>query len=140
MNSGLLSWPGAGVGGGFPKGTKLLFQQTAAPLGWTKDVVHNDKALRVVSGAASSGGTNSFTTSLINAVTASSTTLSTAQLASHNHSHGHTANTGAGGSFEANGTAGTGTAFTGSNGSGTSHNHTVTLGVQYVDVIIATKD
>lgn len=41
-------------------GTKMLFQQTAAPSGWTKDTTHNDKALRVVSGTASSGGSTEF--------------------------------------------------------------------------------
>src|SRR5712671_6740374 len=34
----------------FASGTRLLFQQTSAPTGWTKDTTHNDKALRVVSG------------------------------------------------------------------------------------------
>jgi hypothetical protein len=45
----------------FPAGTRILFQQTSAPTGWTKDTTQNDKALRVVSGTASSGGTASFT-------------------------------------------------------------------------------
>lgn len=44
----------------FPSGTKLLFQQTSAPTGWTKDVSNNDKALRIVSGAAGTGGTTAF--------------------------------------------------------------------------------
>lgn len=44
----------------FPSGTRLLFQQTAAPTGWTKDTTQNDKALRVVSGTASTGGTTAF--------------------------------------------------------------------------------
>lgn len=47
---------------GFPTGTRMLFAQTAAPVGWTKDTEHNDKALRIVSGDASSGGTTPFTT------------------------------------------------------------------------------
>jgi hypothetical protein len=46
----------------FPTGTKMLFQQTAAPTGWTKDTTHDNKALRVVSGTASTGGTVAFTT------------------------------------------------------------------------------
>ena len=47
----------------FPSGTKMLFQQTSAPTGWTKITSSvNNKALRVVSGTASSGGTNAFTT------------------------------------------------------------------------------
>jgi hypothetical protein len=44
----------------FPSGTLMLFQQTAAPTGWTKQTTHNDKTLRVVSGSASSGGTTAF--------------------------------------------------------------------------------
>ncbi len=44
----------------FVSGTLMLFQQTAAPTGWTKQTTHNDKALRVVSGSASSGGTTAF--------------------------------------------------------------------------------
>ena len=46
----------------FPTGTAMLFAQTSAPTGWTKSTTHNNKALRVVSGSASSGGSNSFTT------------------------------------------------------------------------------
>lgn len=46
----------------FPSGTRMLFQQSAAPTGWTKDTTHNDKLLRVVSGAVSSGGGVPFST------------------------------------------------------------------------------
>lgn len=45
----------------FPSGTALLFRQTAAPTGWTKDTTHNDKALRVVNGTVGSGGSMAFT-------------------------------------------------------------------------------
>ena len=31
-------------------GTTMLFQQSTAPTGWTKQTTHNDKALRVVTG------------------------------------------------------------------------------------------
>ena len=49
----------------FPSGTKMLFQQTAAPTGWTKVTSGVDnKALRVVSGTVGSGGTNAFTNTL----------------------------------------------------------------------------
>jgi hypothetical protein len=44
-----------------PSGTSMLFIQTSAPTGWTKSTAHNDKALRVVSGTASSGGSVGFT-------------------------------------------------------------------------------
>jgi X-X-X-Leu-X-X-Gly heptad repeat protein len=46
----------------FPSGTAMLFIQTAAPTGWTKSVTHDNKALRIVSGTASSGGSVAFTT------------------------------------------------------------------------------
>ena len=45
---------------GFPRGTRMLFQQSAAPTGWTKDATLNDKALRVTGGTAGSGGSVSF--------------------------------------------------------------------------------
>lgn len=44
----------------FPTGTKMLFRQTNAPTGWTKDVTHNNKALRLVNGTVSAGGTSTF--------------------------------------------------------------------------------
>ena len=55
-------------------GTKMLFQQTSAPTGWTKDSTHNNKALRVVTGTASSGGSNSFTNAFNSTKTVSGTT------------------------------------------------------------------
>ena len=43
----------------------MLFQQTAAPTGWTKVTSNVDnRALRVVSGTAGSGGTNAFSNTL----------------------------------------------------------------------------
>ena len=47
----------------FPSGTKMLFQQTSAPTGWTKitSSVEN-KSLRVTSGTVGSGGNVAFTT------------------------------------------------------------------------------
>lgn len=44
-----------------PTGSKMLFIQTAAPTGWTKDITHNNKALRLVNGTAGTGGTANFT-------------------------------------------------------------------------------
>ena len=43
-------------------GDTTLWYQAAAPVGWTKSTTHNNKALRVVSGAGGgSGGTTAFT-------------------------------------------------------------------------------
>jgi len=80
----------------FAPGTKMLFQQTAAPTGWTKDTTHNNKALRVVSGTASSGGSVAFTTAFASqgvGGTVGNTTLTTAQIPAHSHS-GSTDSTG----------------------------------------------
>ena len=46
----------------FPSGTRMIFQQTSAPTGWTKDTTDtNQRALRVVSGSVGSGGNTDFT-------------------------------------------------------------------------------
>jgi hypothetical protein len=48
--------------GEFSSGTTLLFYQASAPTGWTKVTTHDNKALRVVSGAGGgSGGSTAFT-------------------------------------------------------------------------------
>jgi hypothetical protein len=72
--------------GGFAPGTVMLFVQTAAPTGWTKSTTHDNKALRVVSGSVTTGGTQNFTAVLNGNVGA--TTLTTAQMPSHTHTPG----------------------------------------------------
>jgi len=149
--------------GVFPSGTKMLFQQTAAPTGWTKDTSHDNKALRVVSGTAGSGGSVAFTTAFASQAVSGSvgnTTLTEVQIPSHTHdvgfpSHALAAEFGGGTvsctfSFipdSVNSSTGYGStwyAFGGSPG-GQAHNHSFTgtainMDVQYVDLIIATKD
>ena len=76
-------------------GTKMLFAQTAAPTGWTKDTTNNDdSAIRVVTGTAGTGGTNAFSTLDATAVgtinssvsgTTGSHALSTSQIPAHRH-------------------------------------------------------
>lgn len=133
----------------FPSGTVMLFVQTNAPTGWTKSTTHNNKALRVVSGTASSGGSVAFTTAFASqsvSGTVGATTLSTSQIPSHGHNTG-SFNPSVSGSF--NGTFhinnGGNNISTQNTGGGGSHDHSFTgtainLAVQYVDVIIATKD
>lgn len=49
----------------YPSQTKKLFFQAAAPTGWTKSTLHNNKMLRVVSGTGGgSGGSVAFTSVL----------------------------------------------------------------------------
>lgn len=159
----------SGAWANIPAGTAMLFAQTAAPTGWTKSTTHDNKALRVVSGAASSGGSVAFTTAFASqSVTGTNDpyTLQIADIPSHTHTatvtdpgHFHTfTNTVAGGGViiaagtsYSNPSGNTGTSTTGitvansSTGGGGGHTHTFTgtainLAVQYVDVIIATKD
>ena len=49
---------------GFPTGTRVVLQQTSAPLGYTKDTTAalNDSAFRCVVGSATTGGTAAFST------------------------------------------------------------------------------
>jgi len=68
----------------FPSGTKMTFQQTAAPTGWTKDTTHDNKALRVVSGTAGSGGSVNFTTAF-GSQNVGATALTSAQIPGHTH-------------------------------------------------------
>ena len=123
-----------------PAGTLMLFQQTSAPTGWTKQTTHNDKALRVVSGTASSGGSNSFSTVMAQTVVGG-TALTIAQMPAHVHGTVISSSTGSSTSAGVitNGTADTSLPTT-SNGSGSTHNHTITMSMQYVDIIIASKN
>jgi hypothetical protein len=153
------------AGGGFPTGTVMLFAQTAAPTGWTKDTTnYNNSGLRIVTGTASTGGTVDFTTAFasqtpagsvsITAVSGSAgaTTLTTPQIPSHTHTV--TASSSVSripGSGPAASTTPSNTGPTGGDGS---HTHpfsfssgtasftgtAINLAVKYVDVIRATKD
>ena len=134
----------AAAGGGFPSGTLMLFQQTSAPTGWTKQTTHDNKALRVVSGTASTGGSVAFTTAFASGLSAGATTLSTTQMPSHTHvaSNGTMEVSGYGTGMGGWGITGSGyNSVTGSTGGGGSHTHTIpSFAVAYVDLIIASKD
>jgi hypothetical protein len=144
-----------------PSGTVMLFAQTAAPTGWTKNTTTgNQHALRVVTGTAGTGGSVDFTTALASqgvtgtvsvSGSAGNTTLSTPQIPSHSH----TQRFGAGGyTFPLSGsTPGVqNPSQTGSTGGGGSHSHPLTISsstfsgnainmaVRYIDVIRATKN
>jgi hypothetical protein len=122
----------------FDAGTRLIFAQTAAPTGWTKDTTnYNNHALRVVTGSASTGGSVDFTTAFASGLSAGATTLSTAQMPSHSHSvNTNGVNGGCPGS-----NSGPNSASTGAEGGGGSHNHTIpSFAVKYLDVITATKN
>lgn len=138
--------------GEFAAGTVMLFVQTSAPTGWTKSTSHNDKALRVVSGTASTGGSTAFTTVFaartIDRANLPNVTLGTTTNGAHTHtvtsvSDTTVATSGAGAHAYQT------TRTTSSNGDHThttdSINGNVTqtafdFAVQYVDCIIAARD
>lgn len=165
MGTGSASTDSACISQLMPATTSCLFVQTSAPTGWTKSTTHNDKALRVVSGTASSGGSVAFSTAFASqsvAGTVGNTTLDVTQIPAHSHTytdpgHNHnipnTAIGGAGGAGRVltgadtsptTGTSGIGITINNTGGGG-SHTHTFTgtainLAVNYVDVILCTKD
>jgi hypothetical protein len=125
----------------FPSGTLMLFQQTNAPVYWTKQTTYDDRALRVTSGIAGAGGANSFLNSFQANVATSSTTITQSTMPSHSHSYAAqaaAASVTGGGSLPLN--VSTTTANTGLTGGDNVHNHIFTINVQYVDLIICQKD
>jgi hypothetical protein len=132
-----------GAASSFPSGTLMLFQQTAAPTGWTKQTTHNDKALRVVSGTAGSGGLSAFST-VFGKTATDPFTLATTYMPSHTHN----VNVPTSISAEAQAGSGAPNLWFGANiavptssvGGDTPHLHGIDLRVLYVDLIIASKN
>lgn len=166
-SNGYIVWSGAIAGNGgypnlIPAGTAMLFAQTNAPTGWTKVTTHDNKALRVVSGAASSGGTTGFTAAFNTSFTSDGTTLTESQIPAHRHGMfdqydnteayelgnfpAYTAAWGSnsGGdteySINSNLNLDANYGVSGATGDGQAHTHTMNFNVAYVDVIIATKN
>ena len=153
------STPSAG-GTVIPAGTVILFYQATAPTGFTQVTTQNNKALRVVSGTGGGiGGTTAFTTVFTNQTVSTSvsisgttgaTTLDTSQIPSHDHTFAQVSGCGgSAGVITGNGGPATGT--TSATGGGGSHTHSfsgsgsgtssaVTLNVQYIDIILASKN
>lgn len=133
-----------------PSGTVMSFFQAAAPVGWTQVTTHHNKAMRVVGGAGGgSGGSVPFTSAFTSQAVSgsnSATTLTSAQIPAHSHpipTYGDETGTGfvcaGSGPFVSNINSWENT------GGGGSHSHTFTgtainLAVQYIDIIIASKD
>jgi hypothetical protein len=127
----------------FEAGILALFQQSAAPTGWTKQITHNNKALRIVSGTASSGGTTAFTTLLNSTTSSEGHTLVEAEIPAHTHNvlwATSTAGAGFHHSTALDGATNNVTYPTDETGGDGSHAHDIIMDLQYVDVIIASKD
>jgi hypothetical protein len=151
----------------FPTGTRMSFQQTAAPTGWTKDTTAaiDNSAMRLVTGSVVNGGSVDFTTAFASQTPAGSvsittvsgsagaTTLTTPQIPSHTHTIdvgsvvGSTMGRGLAApiafSYNSGATGGGGShthPFSFSSGSGTFTGTAINLAVKYYDFIIATID
>jgi len=141
-----------------PVGSVMLFYQNAAPTGWTLVTTQNNKALRVVSSAGGvAGGTTSFSSVFANqtptittsGLSAGATTLTTAQIPAHTHTGGVVGPSFCYPNFTACAYSGIAVTNTGSTGGGGSHTHSIlgtatstaiTLNVQYIDIILASKN
>lgn len=130
----------------FPPGQTLVTASTSAPAGWTKLTTHNNKALRLVNGAVSSGGSTDFTSVF------GSRTITIGNLPAHSHTindpghtHTYTISLGPPNGLSDSGNSSSNTTNTGSNTTGITINNTgsgtaMDFAVQYVDVTIITKN
>lgn len=135
----------------FASGTRMVFQQTAAPTGWTKDTTAaiNNGALRTVTGSVTTGGSVNFTAAFSSqsvSGTVGNHTLTVGQMPAHNHTYtppdpqlAYAAGAAATAAVPGSATN------TGNRGGGNAHNHSfsgtaINLAVKYYDVIIAQKD
>jgi len=121
-------------------GTVAIFRQSSAPSSWTKDTSNNNnRALRCVTGSASSGGNVAFTTAFASkpvsgnvstnvstnvSVSVGNHTLSNDQLPLHSHPNGATGNQSVNMTQPNNGVQNkTSAANTGNVGNNLAHNH-----------------
>jgi hypothetical protein len=126
-----------------PAGTIVLFRQSNAPTGWTKDTTnYNEHALRVVTGTAGSGGSVNFTTAFASqgvsgsvggtgasgiSGTADAMTLTEAQMPSHTHTEMGSVG-GINIQYRNDGGFSIGSCPTGATGGSSSHSHSVSGG------------
>ena len=139
---------------GFASGTRMIFQQSSAPTGWTiinDTTVQSNGGLRIItSGTVSVGGTADWT-SPTHSLIGGSHTLTISQVPAHSHKVAGSEGGGGidyGENFSANNfgpvsSGRTGQADTSSQGGGGSHTHPVSgsiTEIKYTDVIVASKD
>lgn len=159
----------AAIAASFPSGTRMPFNQSAAPTGWTKDATAalNDSVMRIVTGTAASGGSvglggAAYTPTIsttIGTLTSAAYALQIADMPIHSHimmvdgiacwqmgTGGvgrHITNTTQAqqATQELTGQAGGTNAHSHAlSGSPASTSSTITLGLKYNDFIIATKN
>lgn len=153
---------GSGTILGIGTGARMVFQQTSAPTGWTKEVsaTYNDAALRFQTGVVATGGADAFSTHFGTGKATAGHTLTQAETPLKSHSHGAGSLTGSVPSTDA-GTSGlsdvalegtgapnssipitvAGSTATASDATASAHSHTLNnFDIKFADCIIATKD
>lgn len=124
----------------FAPGTRMIFHQSTAPLGWTKSTTLDDVGLRVVSGAVGSRTGTPYST-VFSQTQVGNTTLSVGQMPIHAHSYVNGSSIGSiEGPISLAAQIPSGNAATATAGNSESHTHSVSLNLSYTDVIIAQKD
>ena len=136
----------SGGTGGVEAGTAMLFYQSAAPTGWTKNTTAslNDHALKIVTSEAWVSGTQGTTAfSSVFGAAGGSTTLTAAQSGLPAHTHTAAARSNqietTGGAVAQGYAVDSNTGSTGGTSASSGHTHT-TPSIKYLDIIIATKD
>jgi hypothetical protein len=136
------AWASTANAPAFASGTRIGFQQTAAPTGWTKDTTAaiNDSILRFVTGSVTpSGGSVAFSTWAAQTATGGYT-LQIADIPAHTHGYPETTTSGAAGASSGRPVSNFVTVQTQSTGGSGSHSHSLTQGLKFYDFIIASKD
>lgn len=135
----------------FPAGTRMVFQMTTPPTGWTKETgaAYDDALLRFETGTIGTGGSvgfNTVFTSWTFTGTVGSDTPSTAKTAAHAHTVAAQVddNSADAGSHLRRDDTTNGNVNTSSVGSGTAHDHTLTMNAanlagKYVEACVAEK-
>jgi hypothetical protein len=148
LTSNGTAWASTAAAPFFTSGTVIPFYNTSAPTGWTKLTTQNNKALRVVSGSGGvAGGSVAFSTAFSSqavAGTVGSHTLTVAEMPSHSHTVFASASSGAGVTSQLRADTGGGYATSSAGGDG-GHDHSfsgtaINLAVQYIDLILCSKD
>jgi hypothetical protein len=150
----------------FPAGTRLLFQQAAAPTFWTKVTTFNDVGIRIVSGTPGAGATAGVPWSTVfsqvktfqhtltaneqasmsvgGSFSGSGTDQSGRPIVTHddgNPSLGYTSGVGPGNPGMSSSYVIVGGSISGTASGGSQpHDHPISLNLSYVDVILASKD
>ena len=142
ISAGSILTNGVALGGSFESGTVMLFRQNNAPTGWTKKTCIHDAGIRLVNNTISQVTSSNAFSTVFGQSSTGATTLSTAQMPAHTHSV--PSGGGSNPSFLPN-NCGNGQGFTnaqttGSAGGGGSHTHPISLQLNYVDMILASKN